>query len=151
LIVRAATAADAAGMQGVLAPILASWQSPRDSSTAHIVQHYIAHPDNLVCSVAETDRIVGFQALKLLKEGNPYDVPAGWGFIGTYVALDQGGRGIGRALFAASCEAARRNGVKFIDATIGADNAVGLGYYEAMGFRTYKRSDGAVRKRFDLE
>lgn len=149
-VIRAATAADAAGMDAVLTPILESWGSTRPRGAAHVRTFYIEHPDALACTLAETDRILGFQAFKRATAGNAYDLPEGWGIIGTYVALDAPRVGLGRALFAATRAAAQQAGVQTIDATIGADNAAGLAYYEAMGFRTWRTLDGAIGKRFDL-
>lgn len=147
---RLATAADAKAMDDVLTPILESWGSTRDRGADHIRAFYIDHPDAIACTLAQTDRVVGFQALKRATPGNVYDLPEGWGIIGTYVALDAPRCGIGRALFAASRRAAQQAGVRLIDATIGADNVAGLAYYEAMGFRDWRTLDGAIGKRYDL-
>jgi ribosomal protein S18 acetylase RimI-like enzyme len=81
---------------------------------------------------------LGFQSLLRAAAGNRYDVPVGWGIIGTHIGPRAQRRGVGSALFAASREAALAARLTRIDATIAADNATGLGYYEAMGFRTYR-------------
>ncbi|WP_234170887.1 GNAT family N-acetyltransferase [Ruegeria pomeroyi] len=151
MIVRQADAADAAAMSAVLQPILTGWNSARRGDAATVLGHYIAHPDRLSCAVACAGaRILGFQSLKVARERNDYDLPAGWGIIGTYVAGDAGRRGIGRALFGETLAAAQRAGLAHIDATIGANNAQGLAYYTALGFQTWRALDGAVGKRFDL-
>ncbi|NVK98977.1 GNAT family N-acetyltransferase [Ruegeria pomeroyi] len=151
MIVRQAGPADAAAMSAVLHPILTGWNSARSGDAETVLTRYIDDPDRLSCAVAcEGERILGFQSLKLARAGNVYDLPAGWGIIGTYVAGDAGRRGIGRALFTETLAAARRAGLAHIDATIGADNAQGLPYYSALGFQTWRELDGAVGKRFDL-
>lgn len=149
---RPATPADAPQMNALLADILDNWGSDRPRGVDHVIDHYISHPDSLSCTVALADdgRVIGFQSMRLLKEGNPFGVPAGWGFIGTYVSLTAGRNGTGRALFEATKVAAIQANVIAIDATIGKDNAAGLGYYEAIGFRTYRTSDTAISKRFDI-
>lgn len=140
-------------MSNVLRPILASWNSKRPSSPDHVIANYIEHPDRLRCSVATvTDgRILGFQSLKIASENNPYGLPIGWGIIGTYVAAEATGKGIGRALFTASFQAAKAAGIKDIDATIGESNLTGLAYYEALGFQTYKTRPGAICKALHIE
>ena len=60
-------------------------------------------------------------------------------------------QGIGRcgvraAFFAATSQSARQNGMPKIDAMIGESNAQALSYYAAMGFRTYRKKQGAVCK-----
>lgn len=147
-------------MSAVLAPILAGWGSNRPSDPAHITAHYIIHPHGVLCSVAvRADRVCGFQALTRAWHGNPYDLPCdeGWGIIGSYVAADAAGTGVGRALFAASRAAAQKAGLRWIDATIGADNAAGLSYYGAMGFETWRElpatatSRAAIGKRYAVQ
>ncbi|MCM5558631.1 GNAT family N-acetyltransferase [Pleomorphomonas sp. JP5] len=148
MIVRPASPADSKGMSAILGEILASWNSDRPSSADHVRAFYIEHPDRIECSVAVSDEgeIVGFQALKLAREGNSWNVPPGWGVIGTYVKLGVGRRGVGRALFAATQQAARAASLPTIDATIAETNALGLAYYEAMGFRTYRQQPGMISK-----
>ena len=152
ITVRPAVSSDAEAMSIVLAEIIADWKSDRPTSPDHVRAHYVDHPERIECSVAldETGAVVGFQSLRLAVEGNSYDVTPGWGIIGTYVKLDTARRGIGSALFAASRAAALKAGLPAIDATIGADNAKGLAYYEAMGFRTYRETPSAISKRYDL-
>ncbi len=117
--------------------------------------HYLDGPDALCCHVARAEgRVLGFQAL-----GTYPALPAGWLDIGTFVGLTARGAGVGAALFAATKAAAVAKG-KVINATIRADNPVGLGYYSAMGFQDYAldpayslndgRIVGRVSKRYDL-
>jgi ribosomal protein S18 acetylase RimI-like enzyme len=152
VVVKDAVPADANGMSIVLTEVLLSWASKRPGSPEHVLEHYIQHPDGIRCSVAfdENNKVIGFQSLKMATAGNQFDLPIGWGIIGTYVSLDAGRRGIGRALFAASLAGAKAAGLSNIDATIGETNNLGLGYYEAMGFRTYQTKPGAVCKQLVL-
>ncbi|WPY94540.1 GNAT family N-acetyltransferase [Limimaricola variabilis] len=150
--IRKATADDAASMSAVLAAVLAEWGSDRPRDVAHVQAHYVAHPASVLCSVAvDEGRVCGFQSLKRAWPGNPYDVTPGWGIIGTYMAPAARGRGLGRSLFVATETAARRAGLPAIDATIGASNASGLGYYEKLGFETYREFEGTICKRYVLD
>lgn len=148
ITVRGAKAADVLEMSAILAEILAKWQSMRASDPAYVRKFYIEHPDRISCVVAVADDgdVLGFQSLKIAVEGNPYDVAPGWGGIGTYVKPGTGRCGIGSALFTATVQAARLAGLPGIDATIGEANETALGYYDAMGFRTYRKKRGAVCK-----
>ena len=150
ITVREAVASDAKGMSAVLEPIIRGWNSDRRYDPEHILERYITDPQRVRCSVAvdASGEILGFQSLKRAFAGNPYDVTTGWGIIGTYVKPGLGRRGVGTALFAASLEAARAAGLPAIDASIGETNQLGLAYYEAMGFREYRRHGSAICKRY---
>ena len=152
MIIRSAVPEDAVAMSAVLADILKTWESDRPRSSAHVLSNYIDHPDRVECSVAKAPdgTLLGFQSLKRATPGNPYDLPEGWGIIGTYVSAQAAGRGVGRALFAASRASARGAGIAQIDATVGATNEDALAYYAAMGFETNRRGPGAVCKRYDI-
>ena len=147
--VKEATADDAARMSEILAAILVTWNSRRPRTPQHVLENYIEHPDRIRCSIArdEAGKIVGFQSLKIATDRNPYDLPIGWGIIGTYVDFDAGRKGVGKALFASSREAALSAGLCQIDATIGETNNIALAYYEALGFETYKIKPGAICKK----
>ncbi|WP_299695014.1 GNAT family N-acetyltransferase [uncultured Tateyamaria sp.] len=153
LTIRAATVADAKAMSRILRDVLVSWNSPRPFAPDHVTAHYITHPDGLRCSVAvdAAGDILGFQSLKRATEGNPFDLPDGYGIIGSYVDASATGQGVGRALFAASLAAAQAAGLAKIDATIADSNAAGLAYYAAMGFRTYRQLPGAIGKVYVLD
>lgn len=146
--VRPAEPADSEGMSNVLQEILALWKSDRPCSVGHVRSFYVEHPDRIECSVAVSDNaiILGFQSLKLAKESNGWNVSPGWGIIGTYVKLGVGRQGIGTALFAATRQAAQEAALPSIDATIDENNALGLAYYEAMGFRTYRHQSSMISK-----
>lgn len=152
IAVRPATKLDADAMSRILRRILHVWNSNRPGSAAHVTAHYVEHPDSLCCCVATGSNgdLLGFQSLKIATDGNPYDLPVGWGIIGTYVDARARGKGVGRALFTATLEAAQDARLTVIDATIGASNLAGIGYYEALGFRTYLELDGAVGKKLLL-
>jgi len=112
----------------------------------------VEHPDKIQCLVATSDKgeILGFQSLKLASDANPYGVSPGWGIIGTYVAGDCARRGVGKKLFISTRKAAAAYGVTTIDATIGKTNRLGLAYYDAMGFKTYRTTPDAVCKLYSL-
>lgn len=147
--IKDALAEDAICMSAILAEILVSWNSQRPSSPQHVVEHYIGSPDRIICSVAieGAGEILGFQSLKIARDGNPYDLPTGWGIIGTYVVSDAVRKGVGKALFESSRAAALASGLTEIDATIGDKNETALAYYQAMGFETYRTKPGAICKR----
>ena len=150
MIVRPATKDDAHGMAAVLGEIIAIWKSDRPSDPQHVLNFYIQDKGIIRCSVAQDadGAIYGFQVLKLADDTNPYGVTPGWGIIGTYVKPGSGRKGIGSALFKATLGAAQRAGLENIDAIIGRENATGLGYYEACGFRAYRETDTAICKQF---
>lgn len=150
LRVRQAVEEDADGLSGVLAPILRDCGSARRSDAPHIVGHYINHPDRVSCAVGvdTAGRVLGFQSLKVAQADNAYDLPQGWGIIGTYVAADAAGHGLGRMLFEVTLQHAQTYGLRDIDATIGAKNAAGQAYYKAVGFEVYRNLPGAVGTRY---
>ncbi len=138
-------------MSQVLRKIIALTGRSRPHDPAFTLSHYITAADGILCSVAvDDDGVMGFQSLKRAVAGNRYNLPEGWGIIGTHIAPRAHRRGVGKALFARSLNAASEAGLTRIDATIGADNAMGLRYYEAMGFRTYREGDGIVQKLLEL-
>lgn len=151
--IRPAVAEDAQGMSIVLSEILTKWKSDRISDPDHVCTFYIEHPDGIQCTVAvgSDGTILGFQSLILATVANMYDVTPGWGIIGTYVKLDAGRRGIGSALFASTIQAARDAGLSKIEATIAADNELGLNYYDAIGFQTYRKTSNVICKCFTIE
>ncbi|MGL1920226.1 MAG: GNAT family N-acetyltransferase [Hyphomicrobiales bacterium] len=150
--IRPATAKDAQGMSIVLSEILTKWKSDRISDPDYVCAFYIEHPDNIQCSVAVggDGTILGFQSLIIATVSNRYNVAPGWGIIGTYVKLDAGRQGIGSALFASSIQAAKAVGLSKIEAAIGADNKLGLNYYDGMGFKTYRETSDVICKCFTI-
>ena len=98
-----------------------------------LVDAYLIGPHMVSAVVAidrETDRAEGFQILGDF--GDP--LADGPGDIGTYVRVDGKQRGVGTALFAATCAHARAKGLTTLNATIRADNIGGLTFYGKMGF-----------------
>jgi len=151
LTCRPAIPADASAMAEMLNRIITAGGTTAHQSlfdAERMLGHYIAPPLAISCFVSLLgDRIVGFQALERADpdwqgEGR---LPDDWAVIATFVADGNRGLGVGRGLFTQSLEAARKCGVKAIDATIRADNALGLGYYSKMGF-----ADRAVIKDVSL-
>jgi len=146
--IKPANTADGQSMSDVLDDIFAAGlrKTPGDLQT--VLANYIEHPDRIECSVAEGDdgRILGFQSLRYARAGNPYGAPEGWGIIGTHVSPRAARLGVGRALFQATVRAARAYRVDKIEAAIGANNPAGLVYYEAMGFRTRRETEGTIYK-----
>lgn len=126
--------------------------------TAHEFADWFIDGDSpLACHVAEFDgALVGFQSLSTY--GDP---PPGVADIATFARMHPKVKGVGSALFPATRLAAEKLGLAFINATIRADNAGGLAYYEKMGFETYDRllqvplQDGTpvdrIKKRFALK
>lgn len=143
---------DAAEISVFLQELAALDKRNLPSDEDYVRSHYIAHPDNVECTVAvdKDASLLGLQILKIASEDNPYGVTPGWGIIGTHFAPSAARRGVGKALFAATLTAAMRAGLHKIDATIGAGNVDGLAYYEAIGFQTYKMPNGKVCKCYAL-
>ena len=152
MIIRTARLSDAEAMSRVLTDIIAVTQRSRPHDQDFVQNNYIANPHGVLCSVAEdgNGEVLGFQSLIRAVEGNKYGVTAGWGIIGTHVSPRAARRGVGKALFAATKLAAENAGLQNIDATIGADNAVGLAYYDSIGFHTYRTGDNTICKRFSV-
>lgn len=150
--IRAAVPDDANEMANVLDDIFRAGQRRQPGDRRFVLQRYIEHPARIQCVVALDDHgnIIGFQSLKRAWVGNPYDVQEGWGIIGTHITPRATRRGVGAALFKASLLAARAAALKAIDATIGEDNQPALAYYEAMGFKAYRKAKGCICKSFTI-
>jgi len=117
--------------------------------------HYLDGPDAFCCHLAQIGgQVLGFQVLGIY----PF-LPAGWLDIGTFVAAAARGTGVGAALFGVT-KAAAQGRCRVINATIRADNAAGLGFYNRIGFQDYAldseyclkdgRKVGRVSKRCEL-
>ena len=150
--IRPALQADAEGMSEVLNDIFQAGLRDAAGDIDFVMRRYIEHPARILCSVAVDQdlRIRVFQSLKHGWRGNPYGVGDGWGIIGTHIRPDAARRGVGKALFLASLQAARSAKLIAIDATIGEDNEPALAYYEALGFRDYRRITDCVCKAYRL-
>ena len=167
VFIRPAEPADAEAMCALLNPIIAE-----GSTTAHrtrfdlerMVAHCISQPRRVSSVTAWDDggRLLGFQTLEWPDPDwtKWASVPLDWGLIASFVARKARGRGVGKAMFPVTLEAARTAGMVVIDATIRADNMPGLAYYSRMGFVDYDRvsgvplSDGTpvdrIRKRYAI-
>ena len=139
-------------MSNVLEDLLVAGRRTKRADADFVAAHYLEHAHRVNCFVAIGDdgTLLGFQSLKRAAEGNPYETPVGWGIIGTHVRPAAARMGVGSQLFAATLEAARKAKLPAIEAYIGEQNAAALAYYEALGFRTYRRSDGVVCKAFQI-
>lgn len=146
--IRPATRADAEGISRVLQELVAAGKRTRPSDRAFARSQYVEPPNKVQCFVAANrdGEILGLQALSIAVEGNEYGAPSGWGLIGTHVSPRAARRGLGARLFSLTLDAAREAGLPAIEAYIGATNHEGQAYYEAMGFRTYRRPEGVVCK-----
>lgn len=153
MIIRPASAADAPGMSAVQNEIFEAGLRKSAVTVEGVLATYVEHEHRIECSIAldEDGRILGFQSLRYAAAGNEFGVEEGWGIIGTHISPSAARRGIGAALFAATLSAARRFGLQNIDADIPADNAAGLAYYEAMGFRTYRSGEGTIGKVYRID
>ncbi|WP_299153669.1 GNAT family N-acetyltransferase [uncultured Tateyamaria sp.] len=150
--IRSATSDDAESISDVLKELVTAMKRTKPSDPDFARHHYIDHPDQIRCSIAvdEDGTILGFQSLKTADEGNPYGTPVGWGIIGTHVRPSAARRGVGKELFHSTHDAARRAGIRKIEAFIGEGNGAAIAYYEAIGFRTCRTADGAVCKSFEI-
>ena len=146
-----ATPDHAEGISDMLQTLVAAGKRTARADLEFVLAHYITPPARIACTLAvQGDRVLGLQSLQLATPGNAYGTPVGWGIIGTHIHPKAARRGIGKALFATTLNAARGAGLSSIEALIGAENAEGLAYYEAMGFRSYREAPGAVGKQFVL-
>lgn len=139
LAVRPSCAEDAVGLCAVLNPIIraggsTALETPLDPDT--LLDWFIDGPHVLASHVvASGERIFGFQALS-----DHARLPDGWADIATFTDRIDPVPGAGQALFPATCAIARARGLAVLNATIRADNAGGLRYYRALGFRLYDQS-----------
>jgi L-amino acid N-acyltransferase YncA len=132
--IRLANPDDAEGMAAVLNPIIAAGGTTAHETpvTSDDMVEIIASA--ICCHVALDDagEIAGMQWLDRLER-----LPADCGDIATFARLEPKRPGVGRALFSATCAAARAQGLTQLNAVIRADNVPGLGYYAKMGFRDH--------------
>lgn len=156
LTVREAARSDAAALAEILNAVIAlggttAHRGPFDAE--RIIQAFLAPERFLSCFAAlDESGVVGFQALEWVDPDFPGErrLPADWAIISTYVSPAAHGGGVGRALFAATKDAAAAAGAAHIDATIRKENWRGLGYYGALGFVDYREDAETVSKRFDV-
>ncbi len=159
LSIRPVRAADAAELAILLNEIIArggttALQEPYGPES--LAAAYLTGPTVICCFVAEAGgQLLGFQTL-----GTQNILPTDIGDIGTFTRIGAIQRGVGSALFAATCGHARAIGLTGINATIRGDNSGGLAFYSRIGFVDHEvvpavpLKDGTpvdrIRKRFAL-
>jgi L-amino acid N-acyltransferase YncA len=155
VLIRPAVPADAPAMAGLLNEIIAiggttAHETPKDAD--HVRHDYIDGSEVHASVVAEeAGQVIGWQSVGMW-QGDPH--------IGTFVRPGIQAKGVGGAMFAATCDILRHVGITYIIAHIRADNLPGLAYYARIGFRdighdpdfalTDGRKVGRVFRRFDL-
>lgn len=142
MLVRPALPSDAAALAALLNEIVVAGGTTaiEDTLSPKEFDHwFIGGPDVLCCTLAEDTggAVLGVQSL-----ARNAALPAGWGDIATFARRGGTRRGIGRALFTETRARAAALGLAALNATIRADNAGGLAYYEKMGFCTYRTTPG---------
>ena len=143
ILIRAASREDAPALAELLNAVIARGGTTaleEPYSADGLADAYLVGPDVICCFVAvdaRTGTLEGFQTL-----GRYPSLPADWGDIGTFARVGGTQRGIGTALFAATREEARRQGLQAINATIRADNTGGLAFYGRIGIRGLPRRPG---------
>lgn len=150
--IRPAMLQDAPAISLVLEELVAAKKRTKASDVEFVANHYINPPDQIRCSIAVDDdgMVLGFQSLKFAGENNPYGTPVGWGIIGTHVRPSAARKGVGQKLFHSTKEAANQFDVSKTEAFISQRNDVAIAYYEAMGFRTYRKLKDVVCKCYEL-
>lgn len=108
-------------------------------SEALFVQSYLDGPDKICCHVAldPEGAVAGFQWLGTLDS-----LPDDCADIATFTRRAPVLRGAGRALFSETRIVAKALGFHEINATIRADNLLGLSYYDKMGFEDFSIAYG---------
>jgi L-amino acid N-acyltransferase YncA len=144
--IRQATPADAAALSEIVNAIIAiggttALETPL--SAAEFDEHFLTGRDCIFCLMAESasGEVLGFQCL-----GKHPDLPTGGADIGTFTRRVPRIPGVGRALFQHTVAFARQSSIVAINATIRADNASGIPYYEKMGFATYRTAKAVPLK-----
>lgn len=158
--VRRAGALDARPMADLLNAIIAkggttAFTTPVDRDT--LLAWFAKAPEQSVWHLAENDSgtCLGFQSVE------PHSkLPTEACDIATFVRIGQTGLGIGARLFSYSVRAAQKLGYRWINATIRADNAGGLAYYQSRGFEDYEKQRNVrldnglvvdrISKRYDI-
>ena len=132
IAVRPARPEDAGNTKAMLDPILSAGRYsaiegpvPLDELAAHIARACEAGVATLACG---EDGVMGFQ------EVLPDEDMPGVAQVGTFVALDRHGLGIGRAMLAASEGQAGALGLGRVIGTIRGDNRGAQAFYAACGF-----------------
>lgn len=115
----------------------------RPMTVGEFVDHFFTEQIQISLMVAEAagGDLLGFQVLTTHER-----LPDDWADIATFAAVSSHDAGVGSALFIETLEIARRYGLAAINATIRADNAGGLAYYDRLGFVTDMTEKGVPLK-----
>ena len=119
MILRFATPNDADDMCAILNAIIAmggttAYEVPFTRET--MIENYVTTPRLIACHVADSDGIIGFQALWRARPEEGF--ADNWAVIATFAKPGLTKTGIGSALFTRTTAAARSAGIMTIDATI---------------------------------
>ncbi|MFZ2100553.1 MAG: GNAT family protein [Oricola sp.] len=103
------------------------------------VDHFFNSQIQISCLVAEgpDGGILGFQILSFHEQ-----LPEDWAEIATFVRASPRLSGVGTALFSETLDLAAKFELSTLNATVRADNAGGIAYYEKMGFVPYEVERG---------
>lgn len=136
--VRATEAADIAALTAIINAIIAigGTTAYEDPFTEDRLAALLLDDPRLICCHTAIDPADGMPAGYQVLKRHP-DLPPDWGDIATFARVEPKLPGVGRALFAATADVARKAGLVAINATIRADNESGLGYYGRMGFENH--------------
>lgn len=151
VVVREARSGDAEAIVGILNPIIeAGRYTALDTPvTAEAEREYIAKfPARGIFHVVESRQggaLVGFQTMEpFATYTRAFDHV---GIIATFVDLAQRHKGIGKRLFEATFDAARRKGYEKVFTYVRADNPAALAAYRQQGFRTVGTAQRQARIR----
>lgn len=136
-MIRAAIPADAAGIAAIWNPVIRDTTitfNPDEKSVADLVA-LIRSPDPMLVW-AEDGQILGFARYGQFRGG------AGYRFTSEHtilLAAERRGKGGGRALMAALADHARAAGRHSLIAGVSGENAPGIAFHAACGFKTIAR------------
>lgn len=145
--IRPAKPGDAPAMAAILNPIIAAGGTTAREEPVDAAYMAEVIATAICCHVAEdgagtrNGTLAGMQWLDRLPE-----LPPDVGDIATFARMAPKRPGVGRALFAVTCQAARASGLSELNAVIRADNVPGLGYYGKMGFEDHDVLPGVPLK-----
>ncbi|MEL7464083.1 MAG: GNAT family N-acetyltransferase [Pseudomonadota bacterium] len=135
--IRPAVVEDAAAICAVINPLIERGGTTANETpwTESQVRDMLAGfgPRDFMHVAEDADGVLGFQYV----EAHP-DLDEDTGDIASFAAIDAAGRGVGKAMAAATFAEAKRRGWTRLFAYIRADNTGGLAYYQSIGFRTIR-------------
>jgi L-amino acid N-acyltransferase YncA len=136
-VIRPARPEDAPGLHAIWTPVI--------RETMHIFHTTERSPEEIAALTAGPDpflvwadgaRVLGFARSFPFRAGNGYAHTAEHTIL---LAPDARGRGLGRALIDALCDAAARQGKHTLWGAISAENAPAIAFHAACGFREHGR------------